>query len=319
MSVSATLTPGIILTDGPVTISDLNKLGTPTVDISGAVGTLSLSDGSVTNAKVASAAGIQYDKLEALATGELVVGNAGVATATALSGDATIDASGVITVAPNAIVNSKVSSSAAIAYSKLASLTDANILVGNSSNVATVVAVSGDVTLANDGGITVDADAITYAKIQNVSATDRLLGRDTAGAGDVEEITPANVRTMLNVADGANAYVHPNHSGDVTSTADGATVIAADAVTTAKILDANVTSAKLESAIAIPAGGSLADGVTATTQATADSSTKVATTAHVQAAVDADITTHAALRSSETVFGHAKIYVTGSVLYIKTS
>jgi hypothetical protein len=32
-------------------------------------------------------------------------------------------------------------------------------------------------------------DAVTYAKIQNVSATDRLLGRSTAGAGDVEEIT----------------------------------------------------------------------------------------------------------------------------------
>jgi hypothetical protein len=76
---------------------------------------------------------------------------------------------------------------------------------------------------------------ITYAKMQNVSATDRLLGRDTAGAGDVEEITPANVRTMLNVADGANAYTHPNHSGEVTSTADGATVIANDAVTYAKM------------------------------------------------------------------------------------
>jgi hypothetical protein len=31
-------------------------------------------------------------------------------------------------------------------------------------------------------------DAVTYAKIQNVSATDRLLGRSTAGAGDIEEI-----------------------------------------------------------------------------------------------------------------------------------
>ena len=73
-------------------------------------------------------------------------------------------------------------------------------------------------------------DAVTYAKIQNVSATDRLLGRDTAGAGIIEEITPANVRTMINVADGANAYAHPNHSGEVTSTADGATVIASDVV-----------------------------------------------------------------------------------------
>lgn len=31
-------------------------------------------------------------------------------------------------------------------------------------------------------------DAVTYAKMQNVSATDRVLGRSTAGAGDVEEI-----------------------------------------------------------------------------------------------------------------------------------
>lgn len=48
-------------------------------------------------------------------------------------------------------------------------------------------------------------DAITYAKIQNVSATDRILGRDSSGAGIIEEITPANLRTMLNVEDGATA------------------------------------------------------------------------------------------------------------------
>ena len=32
-------------------------------------------------------------------------------------------------------------------------------------------------------------DSVTYAKLQNVSATDRILGRSTAGAGDAEEIT----------------------------------------------------------------------------------------------------------------------------------
>ena len=51
----------------------------------------------------------------------------------------------------------------------------------------------------------VQDDAITYSKIQNVSATDRILGRDSSGAGVVEEITPANVRTMINVEDGATA------------------------------------------------------------------------------------------------------------------
>ena len=62
----------------------------------------------------------------------------------------------------------------------------------------------GDITVSNNGGTyTIDDDAVTYAKIQNVSATDRVLGRDSSGAGVVEEITPANLRTMINVEDGA--------------------------------------------------------------------------------------------------------------------
>ncbi len=51
----------------------------------------------------------------------------------------------------------------------------------------------------------INDNAITYAKIQNVSATDRVLGRDSGGAGEIEEITPANLRTMINVEDGATA------------------------------------------------------------------------------------------------------------------
>ena len=62
----------------------------------------------------------------------------------------------------------------------------------------------GDITVSNGGDtFTIDDDAVTYAKIQNVSATNRILGRDSSGAGVIEEITPANLRTMLNVADGA--------------------------------------------------------------------------------------------------------------------
>ena len=82
-------------------------------------------------------------------------------------------------------------------------------------------------------------DQVTYAKIQNVSATDRILGRDSASAGVIEEITPANLRTMINVADGANAYTHPNHSGEVTSTNDGATVIADNIVDEANLKVSN--------------------------------------------------------------------------------
>jgi len=47
---------------------------------------------------------------------------------------------------------------------------------------------SGEVTSVADGAQTIANDAVTYAKMQNVSATDKILGRATAGAGDVEEI-----------------------------------------------------------------------------------------------------------------------------------
>jgi hypothetical protein len=49
----------------------------------------------------------------------------------------------------------------------------------------------GDITVSSSGTVwTVDNDAITYAKLQNVSAASKLLGRGSAsGSGDVEEIT----------------------------------------------------------------------------------------------------------------------------------
>ena len=57
----------------------------------------------------------------------------------------------------------------------------------------------GDITTSGSGATwTIDNDAVTYAKMQNVSATDKVLGRSTAGAGDVEEIAcNAGGRSLL--------------------------------------------------------------------------------------------------------------------------
>ena len=64
-------------------------------------------------------------------------------------------------------------------------------------------ALTGDVTAsAGSGSTTIANDAVTYAKMQNVSATDKVLGRSTSGAGDVEEIAcTAAGRALLDDAD----------------------------------------------------------------------------------------------------------------------
>lgn len=61
----------------------------------------------------------------------------------------------------------------------------------------------GDISVSSSGSVwTIDNAVVTYAKIQNVSATDKILGRSTAGAGTIEEITcTAAGRAILDDAD----------------------------------------------------------------------------------------------------------------------
>ena len=85
------------------------------------------------------------------------------------------------------IVDADVNSNAGIAYSKLASLSSGNVLLGNASNIPTSTAVSGDITISNTGvtaissGVIVDADVnsnagIAHSKLAAISGGQLLLG-----------------------------------------------------------------------------------------------------------------------------------------------
>jgi hypothetical protein len=88
-----------------------------------------------------------------------------------------------------------------------ANLTDGGSISITEGAGSITIAVSdgdkGDITVSASGATwTVDNDAVTYAKIQNVSATDKILGRQSAGAGDVEEITCTSAgRALLDDVD----------------------------------------------------------------------------------------------------------------------
>jgi hypothetical protein len=90
--------------------------------------------------------------------------------------------------------------------------------------------LTGDITGSGAGSVaaTIGAGAVTYAKIQNVSATARVLGRKSAGAGVIEELAKADVVTLLGGAQNTTGTTQQTAAGSgaavkVDSTTTGGT------------------------------------------------------------------------------------------------
>lgn len=67
------------------------------------------------------------------------------------------------------------------------SLTNGEVFVGNSSNAANSVPMTGDVQIAVNGATTIQPDSVTYSKMQDVSQA-CMLGKTSSGVGQVSEI-----------------------------------------------------------------------------------------------------------------------------------
>ncbi len=239
----------------------------------------------LSNAHIASGAAITLTKLATIATDRLlgrdtagtgaieeltVSGGVEFTTAggiqrSALTGDVTAAAgSNTTAIAAGVIVDADVNASAAIAFTKLATIATDRLLgrdtagtgaleaitvgggleFGGSTNIQRS-ALTGDVTAAAGSSVTsigtgviVDSDisgsaGITLTKLANI-ATDRLLGRDTASSGTVEEIS---VTGGLEFS-GSTSIQRSAISGDITIAAGSGTA----AITAGVIVDADVNA-----------------------------------------------------------------------------
>jgi len=167
-----------------------------------------ISDGGSTWQQVAP----QAASLPALTSANLWVGNgSNVATAVAISGDVSMTNTGATTLANSAVIGKTLSTYAAAAgtlstsdtivggFNKVgASLatTSGQIIVGNGSNVATPVAMSGDVGIVAGGAATIAANAVTNAKMATMAAS-TLKGNATGSAAVPTDLSVSAVTTLL--------------------------------------------------------------------------------------------------------------------------
>ena len=169
--------------------------------VNGTIATDDIGGQQITTAKIADDA-VTAAKIAAGAVGQTEIATGGV-DATELAADAVR----AVKIQDGAVISSKIASDAVttvkiansnVTTAKIADDAITNAKIADNAIQTVQIAVSQVTTnrLADE--------AVSFAKMQHIG-TDSFLGRDTAGVGDVENISASAARTILNVENGATA------------------------------------------------------------------------------------------------------------------
>lgn len=188
---------------------------------------------------------------------------------------------------------------AAAAGKQSSTLTNTHILVGNVSNVATDVALSGDGTMANTGAITIsNGSHITNSSIPNsglVNTATTVNGQTcTLGStctvpfqtNSVSNTSQSGINLLTSTANASGLTLTPINSGTNQEKLEISGTVLNSKGGTGADSSASTGVAQLSSGT-WSFSTALANGTTATTQSASDNSTKVATTAYVDRAAPA--------------------------------
>ena len=142
--------------------------------------------------------------------------------------------SGVANMAGNTV---KVRDNAAAGAPSDKEVTNTQILIGDGTGF-TAAALSTDVTMANTGAVTIAADAVTYAKMQNLGTANRVLGSASTGLiGEVQIATDMVADNAVTLAKMAGLVRGKIIVGDASGDPSALTVGTADQVLTSNGTD----------------------------------------------------------------------------------
>ena len=110
-----------------------------------------------------------------------------------------------------------------------------------------------NVQLCAEGSVVLETYAASGSDLSSIQVTGDIYASGDITLGGTVDSRDINTDGLKldTIATSANNYSHPNHSGDVTSTGDGVTAIADNAVTQQKVADDAIGQNELESVVSL--------------------------------------------------------------------